>query len=1173
MRKLLLNPTPLFRKLRQLSMLLTLLLALPQTAMGDDTTTYTFTGTSEISDHTGTATSTVDGAGSNTWSIKNFHITKENVAQNITPTAISNTLGYSNIGYSDCLADLTIESDFGITGSFVSATINYTTSGLTSGEVQVDKTDGNYNYPLTTGSGTYGKNTMDLNQGTITLNLNNNTDKKDFIDNHISFQFTFTPNNANSYFQINSITITTSTLSYGITVAGFAVTSENATNILGDGKVAFTPASEANDNKNILSLNNAVITTGGIESSIGDLTINLKGTNNIGDNSTSIATGISSTNNGTLTFTVDGSGGSLSINTTTSAVSGFADVTLGTGTYLYVGNPTKYDTNGKNFREQIGSANIVKVMQITSQAYYPLWVNGAQVSHLTPNTNLTFTAATNTLALSNAWIATGGIISGLDNLIITLTGNNNIQLSDTTAAIRSINPAATLTIQKSASAENGSLNMKNNVDGASSSPVIKNFASVSHTGLNFVSKTGTTLEAATVHDAVLSSAEIYPLWIDGTLVTAATHSFNGTSGTIDYSSETNTLTLTGYQNTFATGHAIETGIVGLKVKLIGASTINCSAESAVFHALNSSASIQFIKDDATSKLTMTGTAFSNFGAGKITYDGLFYYEGTEKYITQPSAPELAWEVNNDSYTYATIKYATTERAETGDGNTAVYNTANPVRKYSFDYADPNLTDVTNAEYPSGGIKLTSPGILTAWVEVSGIKSAESKGVRFGSIENPVEMEFNGMAKTIDFTLAPTMTNAVTPSVNSDYTASFNSFATLDATNNKITINSCYNGMIGFTFTNTDGGYTSLNDTTKITFNVTPPKPTLSVGGGKYDEAQTVTIAPNYQGTATIKYYFGEAEASSETYTTALTISETKTLTAWVEVNGVKSDTVQATYTIRQAANLSYSAETATALIEESEITFTAPTLTNTNQINITYSSSNEQVATISNTGDVTILGAGTTTISATPTDATTYIPTPASYVLTVTRNIINPFSDVMEGQNFATYYNHNEDLALPEGLTAYIVTGVSGTTVTITATGYLPKDVPLLLEKTGELAESLEMNGYSGEAGNFSSNKLKYVNMEAGETASGDQYVLYMNEFVKATGTIPQGKCYLDLTGVSGSRGMYGIGGDGSTGIQGIGREATENGQWYDLQGRRIQQPTKAGIYIVNGKKVIINKK
>ena len=28
--------------------------------------------------------------------------------------------------------------------------------------------------------------------------------------------------------------------------------------------------------------------------------------------------------------------------------------------------------------------------------------------------------------------------------------------------------------------------------------------------------------------------------------------------------------------------------------------------------------------------------------------------------------------------------------------------------------------------------------------------------------------------------------------------------------------------------------------------------------------------------------------------------------------------------------------------------------------------------------------------------------------------------------------------------------------------------------------------------------------------------------------------------------------------------------QWYDLQGRRIQKPTKAGLYIVNGKKMVV---
>ncbi|MBO6254951.1 MAG: hypothetical protein J6O49_15115, partial [Bacteroidaceae bacterium] len=1094
MRKLLLNPTPLFRKLRLLSMLLTLLLALPQTAMGDDTTTYTFTGTSEISDHTGTATSTVAGAGSNTWSIKNFYITKGNLAQDITPTAISNTLGYSNIGYSDCIADLTIESDFGITGSFVSATINYATSGLSSGEVQVYKTS-TYNEPLSTGSGDSGKTTMDLSKGSVTLNLDNSyQDRKVFIDNHISFHFTFNPENSSSYFEIQSITITTSPVStYDLYIAGTQVTSVNASNILGNGTVSFTPGTgsaygtltfnnasieyaghciksgiglninatgtntitctgdgnypfyseegadfvfdgyfnatiqgnktenqsafspkctpifrtangygpqvyyptntsykifkstnlpldfniggnyiteenkgniygdnsasldtdnniltlnganigtinygesfsnltinltgknvitknsyliyyncdestdestitftgngelwlqddditsdnyetyafieayneatvnysdnfgtggwtktfvstaQSTDGKaylkisratstnygitvagtqvtsdnattgitagsgkvyydaenNILTLDGASITTGGIVSSIGDLTINLKGANNIGDNSTNIATGISSSNDGTLTFKMDSSDSRLSFNTTTSAVSGFADVTLDTGTYLMYqtnGVPAKYDTNSKNYYTQSGSTGIVKLMQVTSEAYYPLWVNGAQVSHLTSGTQFTFNAATNTLALTSAWIS-AGIVSGLDNLIITLNGNNNnIQLTDTTAAIRSINPAATLTIQKSASAENGSLNMKNNVDDASSSPVIKNFASVSHTGLNFVSKTGTTLEAATVHDAVLSSAEIYPLWIGGTLVTAATHSFNGTSGTIDYASGTNTLTLTNYNGTFGDGttniNAIETGIEGLKVILDGdQNNIVCNDGSAyVFKATHNNASIQFVRKDATSKLTMSATnVFGGFSDGKVTYDGLFYYaNGDSKLITQPAAPTLGREIKNDekgqSYTYATIKYALTDRVGGVESGALFYASQNPVLKYSFDYANDAIADVTDETYPAGGIKMIAPGKLTAWVEVGTAKSEESKGVRFGSIENPVEMEFNGMAKTIDFTLAPTMTNAVTPSVHNDYTTSFNSFATLDATNNKITIN-------------------------------------------------------------------------------------------------------------------------------------------------------------------------------------------------------------------------------------------------------------------------------------------------------------------------------------------------------------------------------------------------
>ena len=42
-------------------------------------------------------------------------------------------------------------------------------------------------------------------------------------------------------------------------------------------------------------------------------------------------------------------------------------------------------------------------------------------------------------------------------------------------------------------------------------------------------------------------------------------------------------------------------------------------------------------------------------------------------------------------------------------------------------------------------------------------------------------------------------------------------------------------------------------------------------------------------------------------------------------------------------------------------------------------------------------------------------------------------------------------------------------------------------------------------------------------------------------------------------------------GINGIdnGQLTIDNGQWYDLQGRKVMKPTR-GLYIVNGKKVVL---
>lgn len=67
---------------------------------------------------------------------------------------------------------------------------------------------------------------------------------------------------------------------------------------------------------------------------------------------------------------------------------------------------------------------------------------------------------------------------------------------------------------------------------------------------------------------------------------------------------------------------------------------------------------------------------------------------------------------------------------------------------------------------------------------------------------------------------------------------------------------------------------------------------------------------------------------------------------------------------------------------------------------------------------------------------------------------------------------------------------------------------------------------------------------------------------------IPAGKAYLQATG-SGAPSFSIELGDETTGIMETVRETTTNNQYYTLDGRRVDQPTK-GLYIVNGKKVII---
>lgn len=172
------------------------------------------------------------------------------------------------------------------------------------------------------------------------------------------------------------------------------------------------------------------------------------------------------------------------------------------------------------------------------------------------------------------------------------------------------------------------------------------------------------------------------------------------------------------------------------------------------------------------------------------------------------------------------------------------------------------------------------------------------------------------------------------------------------------------------------------------------------------------------------------------------------------------------------------------------------------------------------------------------------------------------------GESYATYYYPDEDIYIPSTITPSVITEISGSTVKTQALSYIPKGVPVLLSKTNNTATTAT----------FSKNLLKFAESDNPVTASESKvlYVLYNDQFVKVT---PESEIYyggyLDLTGVSlpaNTRGLSIDGIDGTSAIDATIFEElnTEGDAWYDLQGRRIAKPTKAGLYIINGKKVVL---
>lgn len=211
------------------------------------------------------------------------------------------------------------------------------------------------------------------------------------------------------------------------------------------------------------------------------------------------------------------------------------------------------------------------------------------------------------------------------------------------------------------------------------------------------------------------------------------------------------------------------------------------------------------------------------------------------------------------------------------------------------------------------------------------------------------------------------------------------------------------------------------------------------------------------------------------------------------------------------------------------------------------------------------------TLKSSPVIGSYAIPSAATVTMNLTANSAG-------GAYWMTFYNQNYSFEADANTQIYKAE-LDGTTLTLTeltTDQIVPKNKPVILKSTaGPIVMTLTSTASSND---FSSNSLQGVSNAAGLTAADPSTTFVLNNGTQGVGfyrlatgkTLGVGKAYL----------TYSSGGASAPEFLGFGNETTaistiekmrnvENETFYDLQGRRVAQPTK-GLYIVNGKKVVI---
>jgi len=553
---------------------------------------------------------------------------------------------------------------------------------------------------------------------------------------------------------------------------------------------------------------------------------------------------------------------------------------------------------------------------------------------------------------------------------------------------------------------------------------------------------------------------------------------------------------------------------------------------------------------------------------------------------------IGFETAAVSKTYGDATF-TNELTLTGDG-TVTYSSDNDA--------------VATVDAATGAVTIVGAGnaVITATVESGADYEYAVKTVSYAltvaKADGYISYEVSGVSKTYgDAAFINPLTIVGDGEV--EYSTSDAAVATVDAATGEVTIVGAGEAVITASVTDADGGnyaYAVSSATYTVGVNTAAMSVVATNYTGTYDgEAHGITVTVDSPEGTEVKY--GEAEGEYN-FSTSPTYTNANTYIIYYKVTKPNYTTVTGSAVVKiEKAAAVISFENASVSRTYGDAAFTNP-LTNSGDGEVTYASDNEAVATVDvSTGDVTITGSGEANITATVVDGLNY--TYATKTITFSVGVNTAAMDIAAEGYTGTYDGKAHGITVtvnvPDGALVeygteagvydqetspmftdagsytvyYQVTNPNYTTVANSAVVSISKAVGSIgfemtaVEKMDTDVPFTNELTISGDGTvNYASDNVNVatVNAETGEvtiTGIGEATI---------TATVTDGTNYTYT--IKSARYTLKVTINPATSLNSISLGDDDSPQeWFTLGGQKLGgKPQKQGLYVRNGKKVVI---